>query len=394
MTDHVGGSLQSLRESNRERLIALLREHGALHRAELARRAGVSRATVTTIVNELLAGGVVVEGAGSEPANGGPTAKRAALTLNPEAGVIVGLDFSAGSVTGVIADLSHQVLADGTRALAPQLGWMGRLDVGVELIDEMRADAGVTGRPLAGVGLGIPGPVDWTTGEIGTSSKSLEWAGARPSAQLAERLGVPVRQDNTAHLGALAEAVWGAARGSRHVVYVKVSAGLSAGLVIDGQMCRGALGATGALGHTCAVPDGPLCSCGSRGCLELYAATPAILEAVRPHHPDASFEGVAERAADGDRPCRRALADAATMLGRSLAGVCNLLNPESIIVGGDLTAAGDLVMGPLRTAVTDHALPIATQALSIGWGDLGDRAGAMGGVALMLQEPESIGASS
>lgn len=390
MRDVVSGSLKSLREGNRDRLIALLREHGSLHRAELARRAGVSRATVSTIVTELLAEGLVVEPDGEEEGAAG-TRKRTGLTLNPRAGAVLGLDFSASTVYGVVADLSHEVVAEGARPLDDGLSWMERLDVGVQLSEAMLAEAGIDRQRVLGAGLGLPGPVNVVTGEVGASSRSLRWQGTNPAAQLSKSLGVPVAQDNTAHLGALAEVAWGAARGCQHVIYVKASQGVSAGLVIDGRVFRGALGATGGLGHMSVVPDGLVCSCGSRGCLEMYTAVPAIQEALAPVYGDLTFEEILDLAAQHQRPCLRVLRDAGLALGRGLAGACNLLNPERVVIGGELARAGEAYLDAVREGLEQYALPVATQQLGVAYGELGERAGALGGVALMLREGERTG---
>ena len=397
MADVRQGSLKSLRDGNRERLLALLRENGVLHRAELARRAGVSRTTVSTIVADLLEEGLVVEVADAEDeeVSGDDSSRRtprrrAGLALNPKAGVALGLDFSAAGVYGVLADLGHEVVAEGTRALDEGLSWVQRLDVGVNLAEELLERAGARWSQVVGAGLGVPGPVDQRTGEVGVSSRSLPWAHAHAADDLHRRLRVPVAIDNTAHLGSLAEVAWGAARGCQHVIYLKASAGVSAGLVIDGRVFGGAVGATGGLGHMPIDVNGPVCSCGSRGCLELYTAVPALLAAIRPACGELTFDELVNLAESGQRACRRVVTDAGVMLGRGLAGVCNLLNPELVVVGGDLARAGDLLLTPLRDTLEQHALPMVTEQLRVAPGELGERAGALGGVALVLREAERL----
>jgi predicted NBD/HSP70 family sugar kinase len=170
------------------------------------------------------------------------------------------------------------------------------------------------------------------------------------------------------------------------VIYVKASTGLSAGLVIDGRVFRGAMGSTGALGHMSVAADGPACPCGSRGCLEMYSAVPAVLAALKPMYGVLTFDQVLEMVDAGNRACVRALRDAAITLGRGLAGVCNLLNPDRVVIGGDLARAGEVFLSPLWDGLEQHALPIATEQLGVVRGELGERAGALGGVALILRE--------
>ncbi|TDE11209.1 ROK family transcriptional regulator [Jiangella asiatica] len=401
MVDTGNGSLRSLRESNRERLLGLLQENGVLHRAELARRAGVSRTTVSTIVADLLDEGIVVEVgddtdryAAVDDVERKGSRPRTGLSLNPKAGAVIGLDFSADAVVGVVADLGHEVLAEESHDLGAELPWENRLDVGVDLAKTLLARADMPWSRVVGVGLGVPGPVDQRTGEVGASSRSLPWAGAHAASDLSRRLNVPVSMDNTAHLGALAEIAWGVAQGCRNVIYVKISSGLSAGLVVDGRVFGGAIGATGALGHMPVDLDGPVCPCGSRGCLELYAAVPALVAQLQGMSRDLTIGHILSMVDDGHRAARRVLADAAGTLGRVLAGVCNLLNPELVVIGGDLAAAGEHYLAPLESTLLDHALPIVADQLRVVPGQLGDRAGALGAVACVLREATPLRSTS
>lgn len=377
MTDGTRGSLRSLREGNRDRLLGLLREHGALHRAELARRAGISRSTVSTIVSELLRDGLIVETDSSGRGGG--------LTLNPRAGAVVGFDFSADGVSGVLADLGHEVIGEAARSYAPDLPWAECLELGIRLADELLERSGLAWSRVLGVGVGVPGPVDQRTGELAGGARSPGWNGARPTATLTQRLGLPVAVANTAKVGALAEVTWGAARGCRDVIYLKLAAGVSAGLILDGKPFGGVIGAAGGIGHLPVVPDGPLCTCGGRGCLQLYTAVPALLASVQPMCGVLTVEEFLAKAAAGHRPCQRVLYDAASTLGRALGGVCNLLAPELVVVGGELAGAGEPFFTPLREALDRHAVPIVGSELRVVSSELGSRAGALGGVALALR---------
>lgn len=397
MADPRRGQLQSLRDGNRERLLELLRENGVLHRAELARRAGVSRTTVSTIVSQLLEDGLIVEVAGESADDTGQefgARKKTGLSLDPRAGAVLGLDFSGTGVNGVVADLSHRVIAEGRRSLGTELTWHERLDVGADLAGDLLEQGDTTWAQVIGAGLGVPGPVDQRTGEIGASSRSLPWVGAHAADDLSKRLRVPVALDNTAHLAALAEVAWGAARGRENVICVKVSSGVSSGLILDGRVFRGAVGSTGGVGHMTINTNGPLCSCGGRGCLELYTSVPAILDALRPVCGDLTFDEAVELADGGHRACRRILHDAAHTLGHGLAGICNVLNPDLIVIGGDFGRAGDHVMVPLREAIHEYALPMAAEELQVVPSEFGDRAGSLGGVALVLREGERLAGNS
>ncbi len=164
--------------------------------------------------------------------------------------------------------------------------------------------------------------------------------------------------DNDANLGALAEVTLGAGRNARTAAYVQMSSGIGAGLIVDGLPYHGHRGTAGEIGHMLVDPQGPICRCGNRGCLETFASGPALVELLRPSHgDDLTVEGMIALAHDGDLGARRAIADAGRAVGQVVAGLCNLFNPEMVVIGGDLSTAGDLLIDPLSESVHRYALP-------------------------------------
>lgn len=386
------GSLKALRAGNRARLLSLLREQGAMHRAELARHAGLSRSAVTAIVAELLAEDLVVESTTAIPSahprdgRSGPL-----LTLNPRAGAAVGIDFSYDEVRIALADLAHTVLAERTCTIRPEQSWEQSLELATSVVQQMLDEAGVQHERVVGAGLGVPGPVDRNTQRIGLSSNSHAWVGAPAASELAARLQMPVAIDNTAHLGCLAELAWGSGVGVRDLVYLKLSTGIGSGIVVDGALVRGSVGAAGEMGHVVLDSNGPLCRCGNRGCLEAYGGMPAILNSIRlVLGAEATLDDAIAAALGGHRPAIRLFADVGEIIGRALAGVVNVLNPSRIVVGGDLASAGDLLLGPMRDSVRRHALAITGDVAKIVEGSFGRMAGALGGVALVLQDSSRL----
>jgi predicted NBD/HSP70 family sugar kinase len=200
-----------------------------------------------------------------------------------------------------------------------------------------------------------------------------------------------VSLDNTAHLASLAEVVWGAGRGAQNAMYLKLSHGIGAGFLFDGRIFRGAIGAAGEIGHLSVDENGPVCACGNRGCLELYAGVPAVLRSLTDTHgAGVSLPEVLNAAAAGDRICRRVLTDVGSLIGRVVGGTCNLLNLDRIIVGGDLAEAGDVLLEPMRAAIERHALPVASACVDVVPAQLGELAGALGGVALVFREGDRL----
>jgi predicted NBD/HSP70 family sugar kinase len=382
------GSLTSLRELNRGRVIESLRELGVASRAEIARSTGLSPATVSTLVGQLVEAGLVVDAPQrlSRRSQGGRPP--ALITLDPAAGVAIGIDFGKRHLAVAVSDLSHEILAERWRTMHEDYDARAGMDGAVKLVDEALARSGTEPDRVLGVGLGLPGPIHRSTGTVGSSAILPGWTDVRIAEVMSERLALPVHVDNDANLGALAELHWGAGQGASTLVYLKMATGIGAGLVIGGRLFHGAGGTAGEIGHTTVDEAGPICRCGNRGCLEMFAAAPALAELLRTTRGDVTGDRVVELALEGDPGCRRAIADAGSYTGHAVANLCNLFNPERIVVGGSLGAAGEVLLGPLREAVRRRVIPSAVGDVEIVPGVLGDRAELLGAVALVLKEKE------
>lgn len=381
------------RPDTRERLVELLRRHGPLSRADLARSLGVSRATVSTAVALLSRDGLVVESGQREeigvlPRQGRPGTM---LTLNPSAGAAVGIDFGHTHVRVILADLAHTVLAERSHPLLRDHDAHHAMQVAAGLTEDVLAHANVERTKVLGVGAGLPGPVNAITGAVGSSSIAPSWVGLRPAEELGRLLALPVRIDNVGNLGALAEVTWGAGQGAQVAVYIKLGTGVGAGFVMAGRLFGGSCGTAAEFGHMTVDPDGQICRCGNRGCLETYVSLPALLDQLRSHDgTDLTAHGMISIALAGDRASRRVLADAALRVGAATAIICNLINPDRVILGGELAAAYDILIGPLRAAIERDALPFARDHVTVCKGLLGERAVALGAVATVLQTTKNL----
>jgi predicted NBD/HSP70 family sugar kinase len=375
------GSQSSLREANRARVLEAIRRHGALTQVEVAGVTGLSPATVSNIVRELTVAGVVSTRL-TVRSGRRATEVRLARTM----GLVAGVDFGFRHLRVALADLSSRIVAEQHMPLAAD----HRADVGLDraallvgdLLDSLGTDIG----EVRGVGLGLPAPVDAATGSVAHTGVLRGWSGVPVAAVLSGRLGVPVAVDNDANLGALAEARYGAAQGCGNVVYIRVSHGVGAGLILDGRLFRGHAGTAGEIGHVTIDENGPVCRCGNRGCLETFVRAPVLLELLRPSHGALVLRDMLALAEQGDPGCRRVIADAGRHIGVATSSVVNLLNPQRIVVGGALAAAGDLLLDPLRAAVERGAISSAAASLQVVRGSLGERAEVLGAIALALDE--------
>jgi predicted NBD/HSP70 family sugar kinase len=393
------GSLQALRRTNSERMLAALMEHGALHRAELARICGLSRTTVSTIVADLVSGGVVIEVVGDQAAQAGIDASevdgraRGFLRANPAAGAAAGLDFTLERVWCHLTDLSGRTLASEGVTATHDTPWQERLTAGLELLDGLLDRAGRTRDDLVGVAIGVPGPIDLRTGVVGPSLPGQAWAGVNVAAEFGRHLAVPVLVENNTRLEAVAEFTWGAGRDGRDVLYLGLSTGIGSGLLVDGNLHHGgARGGGGEIGHLSADSTGAVCPCGNRGCLVQYASLPAVLRALAPVlGEDAGLDELLAAAAEGQPDTVRVLREAGELTGRVLANICNLLNPARIIVGGELARTGELILEPIRATLRRSAMALTRDADVVAAElDLGARAGASGAAALVLRQTDQL----
>jgi glucokinase-like ROK family protein len=384
------GSLETLRRLNRLRVIDALRDEGLISRAEIARRTGLSRSTVSSLVSELQADGLVIERPEPAAAHGDQGGRPPILlSFDASAGVAVGIDFDHHHVRVAVSDLSSRILAEREQELDTDHAAHEGLDAAAELVAELLAEAGVDEARVIGAGMCLPGPVHRPTGVVGSTAILPGWVGVAAAEEMRRRLELPILVDNDANLAALAEAAFGAGRDAKDLVYLMISSGIGAGLVLNGRLYRGAEGLAGELGHVLVDAEGPVCRCGNRGCLETVAGTDALADLLRRSHGDGlDGRAIVRLARDGDLGCRRVIADAGRAIGKAAATLVNVLNPELLIVGGDLSDAGELLLDGVRESLERSALPTAVQAAQVVAGSLGDRAEVLGAIALVLSEAE------
>ncbi len=371
------------RTANSGAVLDLLVRSGPLSRADVIRRTGLSRSTVSAIVRELMAEGLVQEGYSTRTSapdrrHGRPPAL---LSVTGAPGVLVGVDVGHRHVRVAVADPAAVPLDERFLSIDVDHEATAVLERTAQMVRDCLAAADVTHDRVLGVGLGVPGPVDPRTGTI-VSPILPGWVGLAPAEELSRRIGLEVRADNDANLGALGELQYGAARGIDDVIYVKVAGGIGAGLVLAGRLHRGVTGIAGEIGHVRLQDDGPVCRCGSRGCLETLVAAQNLVDLLQPAYAEPlTVERMLELAHAGDAGVNRILDDAGRAIGRVLADLSNHLNPGAIVVGGDVGSARSLLRG-ISDSVQRYAQPDTAAALRITPGELGERAELMGALAL------------
>jgi predicted NBD/HSP70 family sugar kinase len=311
------------------------------------------------------------------------------VSLNRAAGVAVGIDFGHRHLRVAVSDLSHVVLAEAWCEMDVDHSAAEGLDRAAQFVDQVLDEAGADRHHVIGVGMGLPAPIDRNSGSVQGSSILPGWVAVDAAGEASDRLGLPVEVENDANLGALAEYAWGAAKGRSEVVYIKVSSGIGAGLISGGKLQHGVSGTAGEIGHMVLAEGGPICRCGNRGCLEALASSRAVADLLAASRREpVSTPQLIELSAAGDEAARRLIADAGRAIGIAVANLCNILNPQSVIVGGDLAAAGDTLLDPIRDVVRRTAVPTAVADLEVVAGVHGDRAEMLGALALVMHESE------
>lgn len=376
-----------------------IRLRGASSQADVVRLTGLGRATVAERVVTLAAAGLL-ENDGTITGSRGRPPRR--LRLRGSAGHLLIAALGASSADLAITDLAGMVLVSETTDLSIADGPDRVLDRVEGLFADLYARCTVELGQLTGIGVGIPGPVEFKTGRPVAPPIMPGWDNYPIRERLGARYSAPVWVDNDVNVLALGEWREGVARGHTNVVFIKIGTGIGAGIISDGSLHRGQQGAAGDVGHIQVTDDAAVvCRCGNIGCLEAIAGGYAIArQAERAAHDGRSrylaalverqgfltAADVVDAAAHGDAVSTEMLQRAGRLVGAMLAGVVNLLNPSLIVIGGGVAAAGDILLAAIRESVYGRSLPLATRHLLVTRSTLGDRGGVVGTAAMVLDE--------
>jgi predicted NBD/HSP70 family sugar kinase len=376
------------------RVMRVIRKHPGIVRPELAERLGIKQSTVSGLITELVRLGLIQK-AGKLASNGGRPANR--LELVPSSACAMGLVLTTRSLEGVLLDISGRII-ERTSSRLPQ--WQPEA-----MLDSLQKVAGQLSQNhpdlrLLGLGVGIAGVVGRQSGISREFPNVPEWRDVNIKAELESRLELEVEVDNAVRAATLAELRYGAGRGVRDFLYLHVGRGIALGTVIGSQVHSGASRSAGELGHFQVDPEGPVCYCGSTGCLESVAAPTALLrdaaKAVR-HGVKTSLaacsddpanlcaEDLFAAAAQGDRLARNMVERAGQAIGRITAGIDNVLNPEMLIFGGLLAGEASALRESIESNHRALVMPIAENTTEFRLAELGSSASVVGAATLVFE---------
>ena len=343
------GNASTSRALNRRLILNLLRNRGPISRAELALVTGLSPAAVTFVVTELMDDTLVIEREAVSSSNG---RRPTPIDINYEAHLALGFKLNRDNIACVLTDLATTPLAT-LEAPVPDTSPEGMIQAIETAIPRLLTEARRDEKDIMGIGVSIPGEVDPQKG-ICLQSPRFGWRDLAFAELLAGRVHVPVWIDDDVNAFAIAQKLFGAGRNHRNFAALAIGTGIGCSLVLNGEIYHGSNSAAGKLGHITSIPNGALCECGRRGCLMAHAAEPAMLDEYLRRRGTpisrAAFVGAVE---GGDETAVAILSEAGARIGRHLADLVNLFDPEVIVVGGEAVQFGDALLAPLRKAMEE-----------------------------------------
>jgi glucokinase-like ROK family protein len=383
-----------MRELNKSLVLKVIREERPISRAEIAKRTRLSRSTVSAIVDKLLESEFICEqGVGKSRGGRRPIL----LDFNPRAGFVVGLDMGATHLLAVVADLQATLLVTLDEPFSIEVGPEKGLAQAAQIMETALEQANISRPRVLGVGVAVPGPVDYAAGMVVSPPIMPGWDRVPIRDRLQEALSLPVYLDNDANLGALGEYAYGAGKNVSNLAYIKVGTGIGCGLIVDGRIYRGQRGYAGEIGHLTIDENGPPCRCGSFGCLESMASAEAIVRRAEmamqagqrtslSRHRRLTATDIARAARERDALSQQLFEEAGRHIGVALAGLINLFNPGRVIVGVGADETSELLLDPVQRTVGARAMAGALADTRIVPAQLRREAVAAGAVALVLDQ--------
>lgn len=312
----------------------------------------------------------------------------------------IGIDVGGTNVKIALVDKSGKIIYSNSVPTYAKMGYEYTVNNIKQAIKDLMKETNTTSKDIDGIGFDFPGQVDYKTGVVKLAPNIPGWVNVPIAQMIEEEFHIPTRIDNDVRCAALGEMKFGAGQGCENFVCITVGTGIGSGLVVNGQLVRGASNAAGEIGHIkLQMKDGLICGCGDTGCLEAYASGPSIVAMAQDYikggkstkfREMAAAEGgeitpymVAKAAEAGDPVAKRIFAIVGEYIGIGLTSVINLLNPEKVIIGGGVAEAGDLLLDPIRKTIKERAMVVAGSVVEIVPAQLGNSAGVIGASMLI-----------
>jgi len=384
--------------NSEKELIDLVRKYGEFSKADLVAFTDYSRTKITSCIQSLLNKKILITNNITEY-SGGRRSKT--FSLNGNLGLVAGVDIGATSIDLAIADFSGKSLVRFSEPATVKDGPIKILGRACSLLEKMLKENDLSPEKMNGIGIGVPGPVDFSVGTLVSPPIMPGWD-RYPIIQTVQQWfpSANVVVDNDVNVMALGEINQGAGKGVDNLIFVKIGTGIGAGIICEGNIYRGSSGCAGDIGHISVDKSGPLCHCGNRGCLEALAGGPAIAErALMAAQAGKSpilmkyyemngqvlhTEDVGDAAREGDAVAIEVIRESGQYIGDVLASLVNFYNPEMIVIGGGVRNLGNLLLSSIRQTVLNRSTSLATRDLHIVFSETGPDAGVVGAVNLAM----------
>jgi glucokinase-like ROK family protein len=365
------GDLALIKKINTAIVLDAVVKHAPLSRAQISEKTGLNKATVSSLVQDLIDSHLVIENGPGQSSGG---RKPVMLLFNGTAGYAVGIDLGVNYIRGLLVDLEGNVIAEHQSSLKQQHAEQALAQL-MACIEQLIQLAPESPYGVVGIGVGVPGIVD----DKGTIlfAPNLKWRQVALQEQLEAAFNIPVTIDNEANAGAQGEQKYGAGRGIPNQIYVSVGIGIGTGIILNKELYKGASGFSGELGHLSIEYDGKPCSCGNRGCWELYASENALLERAE----QLGFENLEElllAATHGDERVISLIRSIGDYLGAGIANIVNVFNPNVVIIGNRMSRAAEWLKPAVQAAVDQRTLPYHREHLQILFAELQDQSAVRG----------------
>lgn len=384
----ITGDQQLIKKMNKNIVLDTIRQRQPLSRADISAAIGLNKATVSSLVSELIESKFVTEIGPGESSGG---RKPTLLLFNKQAGFAIGVDIRVSDLLAVLVDLEGNVIREKSVPLqdfTPE-----------SMVDQIRRTIRLISRRLpdspygiVGIGIGVPGLVNEKNRVI--SAPNLGWDNIDLAGALTEEFGDNIHIENEANAGAIGEKLYGAGRDSLNLIYLSLGVGIGSGIIVGGELYRGTSNFSGEVGHMTVAEDGPLCRCGNRGCWETLASEKALMDraAIIWKKNTPSLDAILKAAKEGDEAAVSLLQEIGTQLGVGLANLVNILNPELIVLGNRLSLAGELFQDAMLQTIENRSLSYHRKKTHVNFAELGIRSTALGAASMpitaFLTDPE------
>ncbi|MCL5266672.1 MAG: ROK family transcriptional regulator [Bacteroidetes bacterium] len=401
MTKRITGVHRSplLRRFNASAIFANIFHDGPITQREISRAVGLSFASVTSVVSALEKKGLIQRSVESSTNGGRPAAL---YKCNSTYRYVMGIEARKDELFFVVSDLEGRVLSQSTTPFDKKIGRDGFLDLLLRGANDQISNFKGRETKFLGIGIGVAGLVNPEDGSVTILSHLSNWGNIPLKQILEEKLRLRVVVHNLAAAAALGESWYGLGRGKKNFLFLSVTDGVGGGIVINGQLYTGTAGSAGEFGHITVDDHGPVCTCGNVGCLETLISIPSIIQSAKNLLADGvssairdiaggdldtiTFSTLVEAAKREDKLAYKLFTDVARYLGEGIVSLVNLLNPEMIVIGGDLVQAGNLILDSVNDVLKRQALEVARKSVEIVFSELGGSACALGSVVPLIEE--------